>query len=110
MLNTDKIRSDFKLLSGKGSPVYFDSACMSLKPNCVVDAMNEYYYEFPACTNRSPHKMGQKATKKVEEARKNIAKFINANSDKEIINSAKQKNKRDLKIAIEEWLINNLKH
>ena len=85
MLNTDKIRSDFKLLSGKGSPVYFDSACMSLKPNCVVDAMNEYYYEFPACTNRSPHKMGQKATKKVEEARKNISKFINAGSEKEII-------------------------
>ena len=85
MLNTDKIRSDFKLLSGKNVPVYFDSACMSLKPNTVVEAMNEYYYEFPACTNRSPHKMGQKATKKIEEGRKNIAKFINAGSDKEII-------------------------
>jgi cysteine desulfurase/selenocysteine lyase len=85
MLNTDKIRSDFKLLGGKNVPVYFDSACMSLKPNSVVDAMNEYYYEFPACTNRSPHKMGQKATKKVDEARKSIAKFINSNSEKEII-------------------------
>ena len=29
--------------------------------------------------------MGQKATKKVEEARKNVAKFINANNEKEII-------------------------
>ncbi|MEI7765368.1 MAG: aminotransferase class V-fold PLP-dependent enzyme [bacterium] len=85
MIDTDKIRSDFKLLNGKNVPVYFDSACMSLKPNCVVEAMNEYYYEFPACTNRSPHKMGQKATKKVEEARKSIAKFINAGSEKEII-------------------------
>ena len=85
MLNTDKIRSDFKLLNGKNVPVYFDSACMSLKPNCVVDAMNEYYYEFPACTNRSPHKLGQKATKKVKEARKDIAKFIIADSEKEII-------------------------
>ena len=85
MLNVDKIRSDFKLLNGKNAPTYFDSACMSLKPDSVVSAMNEYYWEFPACTNRSPHKMGQKATKKVEEARKNIAKFINANSEKEII-------------------------
>ena len=85
MINTDKIRSDFKLLSGKNVPVYFDSACMSLKPNSVIEAMNGYYYEFPACTNRSPHKLGQKATKKVEEARKNIAKFINANNEKEII-------------------------
>lgn len=85
MLNVEKIRSDFRLLAGKNVPIYFDSACMSLKPNSVVEAMNEYYYEFPACTNRSPHKLGQKATKKVEEARKNIAKFINANSLKEII-------------------------
>ena len=85
MLNTDKIRSDFKILGGEKIPIYFDSACMSLKPNSVVEAMNQYYYEFPACTNRSPHKLGQKATKKVEEARKNIAKFINANSEKEII-------------------------
>ena len=85
MIDTDKIRSDFKILGGEKIPIYFDSACMSLKPNSVVEAMNQYYYEFPACTNRSPHKLGQKATKKVEEARKNIAKFINANSEKEII-------------------------
>lgn len=88
MIDTDKIRADFKILNIQegGMPnIYFDSACMSLKPNSVVEAMNEYYYRFPACTNRSPHKLGQKATKKVEEARKNIAKFINANSEKEII-------------------------
>lgn len=85
MFNIEKIRADFRLLNGKNTPVYFDSACMSLKPDSVVEAMNEYYYEFPACTNRSPHKLGQQATKKVEEVRKNMAKFINANSEKEII-------------------------
>ena len=87
MKDLSKTREDFKLLNGKNGvvPVYFDSACMSLKPDSVVGAMNEYYYEFPACTNRSPHKLGQKATKKVKEARKDIAKFINADSEKEII-------------------------
>jgi len=85
MLNTDKIRSDFKLLSGKNVPMYFDSACMSLKPNCVVDAMNEYYYEFPACAGRSPHKLSDRTTKKVKETRAIVAKFINADSEKEII-------------------------
>ena len=85
MLNTDKIRSDFKLLSGKNVPVYFDSACMSLKPNAVVNAMNEYYYEFPACAGRSPHKLSDRATKKVKETRGLIAKFLNANSEREII-------------------------
>jgi cysteine desulfurase / selenocysteine lyase len=85
MLDQNIIRSDFKIFDGSSNPIYFDNACMSLKPNIVVEAINEYYFEYPACTNRSVHKLGQKATKKVDEARKNIAKFINANSEKEII-------------------------
>ena len=86
MLNIDKIRQDFKILNkGKDSPIYFDSACMSLKPNQVVEAMNDYYFNFPACGNRGVYKMAEKVTKKMEEARELVAKFINAKSEKEII-------------------------
>jgi len=88
MLNTEKIRADFKLLNNgtdKVVPVYFDSACMSLKPNQVVEAMNDYYYNFPACAGRSSHKLGDKVTKKVKEARELIAEFINAKKSDEII-------------------------
>ncbi|MEI7810539.1 MAG: cysteine desulfurase [bacterium] len=87
MLNTDKIRANFNILNGKDgkNPIYFDSACMSLKPKCVVDAMNEYYNSYPACAGRSTHKLGDKATKKVKEARGLVAKFINAKDEKEII-------------------------
>lgn len=87
MLNADKIRADFNILSKKDGdvPVYLDSACMSLKPNQVVEAMNDYYFNFPACAGRSAHKLGDKATKKVKETRELVAKFINAKSEKEII-------------------------
>ncbi len=87
MLNTDKIRADFNILNGKDgqNPIYFDSACMSLKPKCVVDAMNEYYNSYPACAGRSVHKLSDKATKKVKEARGLVAKFINAKDEKEIV-------------------------
>jgi cysteine desulfurase/selenocysteine lyase len=87
MKDLAKTREDFKLLSGdKGSvPIYFDSACMSLKPNQVVEAMNEYYYNFSACAGRSSHKLGDKVTKKVQEARGIITKFINAKNEHEII-------------------------
>ena len=87
MLNIDKIRLDFKILSGDkaGMPVYFDSACMSLKPTSVVKAMNDYYFNYPACSGRSPHKIGDKVTKKVKEARGLVAKFINADNENEII-------------------------
>jgi cysteine desulfurase/selenocysteine lyase len=85
MLNVEKIRADFKLLSGEKQPIYFDSACMSLKPNNVVEVMNEYYFSYPACAGRSSHKLGDKVTKKIKETRKLVSKFINANRPEEII-------------------------
>lgn len=87
MLDIHKIRNDFKILNqpeGK-IPAYLDSACMSLKPDSVIEAMNDYYFNFSACAGRSAHKLGDKATKKVREAREFVAKFINAKSENEII-------------------------
>lgn len=87
MLNTEKIRADFNILKGENgsAPIYFDSACMSLKPQPVINAINDYYLHYPACAGRSSHKLGDKVTKKVKEARELIAKFINAGSENEII-------------------------
>lgn len=88
MINIDKIRADFKMLDiqedGK-SNLYFDSACMSLRPNSVLEAMNDYYTKYNACAGRSAHKLGDKVTKKIKETRGLVAKFINANTEEEII-------------------------
>lgn len=86
MLNVDKIRADFNVLNPQSgsAPIYFDSACMSLKPKQVIEVMNDYYNNYPAC-DRSLHKLGSEVTKKVKEARQAVAKFINAESEKEII-------------------------
>jgi len=87
-MNLEKIRQDFplfqKLINGK-PPVYFDNACMSLKPLPVIKAINEYYYDYPSCGGRSGHKLGETVTKKVEAARKKIAEFIGAKHVEEII-------------------------
>jgi len=87
MLNTEKIRKDFNILENKNkhTPIYFDNACMSLKPKQVVDAMNEYYLNYPACAGRSSHRLGDTVTKKIKEARQIVAKFINASNENEII-------------------------
>lgn len=85
MLNIEKIRKDFNILNGEKAPIYFDNACMSLKPNTVLEAMSDYYNNFPACAGRSAHKLSIKVTKKVAETRSQIAKFINAKKDTEII-------------------------
>lgn len=85
MLDVEKMREDFKILNGGKAPVYFDSACMSLKPNLVVEAINDYYFNFPACAGRSSHKLGDKVTKKIQETRQLVMKFINADNENEII-------------------------
>ena len=85
-LNVKKIREDFPLLTKPGKPViYFDNACMTMKPQQVIDAVVRYYSEYPACGGRSLHKLGKKVTEEVEQARKQVAKFINAKSEKEIV-------------------------
>src|SRR3989338_4897905 len=88
MLNIAKIREDFEILNKtvKGKQIiYFDNACMSLKPRQVVEAMNRYYNEFPACGGRSLHSLGKRVTEEIRKARITLKKFINAKSEKEII-------------------------
>lgn len=89
-MDVNEIRKDFPSLqqqrNGK-SPIYFDNACLTLKPKQVIETMNNYYHNFPACggESRSGHWFASKVNEKVEEAREKIRKFINAKSTKEII-------------------------
>ena len=86
-IDANKIRKDFPILGRdlNGKPiVYFDNACQTLRPVRVVDKINEYYNEYPACVGRSNHKLGEKAAKEVAEARKRVSKFFNA-KESEII-------------------------
>jgi len=87
-MNVEKIREDFPVLKKKingKSIIYFDNACMSLRPMQVIDAMNEYYFEYPGCAGRSAHEFGTKVTEKYREAREDISKFLGARKTEEII-------------------------
>lgn len=57
---------------------YFDSACMSLRPEKVIEAIEKYYRKYPACPGRSHHSMSEKASKAVNESRNKVAEFIGA--------------------------------
>lgn len=87
-MNIDKIRQDFPILQKKinGRPiVYFDNSCMTLRPKQVIDAISEYYTEYPSCALRSLHKLSKTATEKVTASRKVVQKFIGAKKPEEII-------------------------
>lgn len=78
-MNIEKIRKDFPIF--EKNITYMDSACVSLKPRQVVEAMNAYYYEFPACAGRSMHKLGKRVTDEIHKSRKTIAKYFNAKTE-----------------------------
>lgn len=82
-MDTNKIREDFPVL--KDDLIYFDNACMTLRPRQVIEAINTYYENFPACTGRSSHKLAKRATKKVNKARKYVKDFLGAKKSNEVI-------------------------
>lgn len=86
--DVDKIRSDFPVLSREvyNKPlVFLDSAASSQKPSCVIDEMKKCYEEEYANIHRGVYWLSMQSTKKFENARKTVKKFINAESWKEII-------------------------
>jgi cysteine desulfurase/selenocysteine lyase len=58
---------------------------MTLKPIQVINAMDEYYNEYPVCGGRSIHKMAKKVGEKVCQAREKFQKFLGASCPEEII-------------------------
>lgn len=87
-MDIQKIRSDFPALQKKWNgkyPIYFDNACMTMKPLQVMGAMNEYYNEYPVCGGRSLHKMAKKVDEKVNQTREKFRKFLGAERPEEII-------------------------
>lgn len=84
-MNIEHIRQDFPVLQQQNKIIYFDNACVTLKPKQVVDAMREYYEQFSACGGRSIHKLGNKVSESVEQARKSVAKFVDAKKQESML-------------------------
>lgn len=87
-LNPEKIRLSFPALQqtirGR-SIVYLDSACTTLPPQSVIQAVSDYYSGFPGCHARASHFFGRKVTEFYEEARQKLQTLINAGEAGKII-------------------------
>ena len=78
------IKKDFPIFKNHPELVYLDSASTSQKPKQVINSIKNFYENCNANANRGVYDLSEKATKKYNEARETIAKFINAEA-KEII-------------------------
>lgn len=83
-----RIRADFPILGERlqGRPlVYLDNGATAQKPRAVIDALSQYYATQNANVHRGVHHLSQVATDAYEAARRKVATFINAASDREIV-------------------------
>ena len=64
----------------KDGDVYLDSACQSLRPQPVIDALNRYYTEHNSCGERVKYAWGRKTDELVEETREAILKYLKLKS------------------------------
>ena len=79
------LKEQFPIFKANPELVYLDSAATTQKPQVVIDAISSFYQEDNANIHRGVYKLSQESTRLYEEARKKVANFINAKSEKEIV-------------------------
>lgn len=75
------VRADFPLLERtvRDKPlVYLDSAATAQKPECVIDAEQDFYLQHNAAVHRGAHALAEEATADYERARELVAGFVDA--------------------------------
>ena len=75
-MDMGSVRKDFPTIR-KNLGIYLDNACQSLRPDQVIQAMTDYYENYPACGGRSVHSMATKVSVGVDDCRETLASFFN---------------------------------
>ena len=88
-LEAEACRADFPVLSRQVRPgvplIYLDSAASSQKPQAVLQAMYDFYARHYANIHRGIHVLAEEATAMYEQARADVARFVNAARPAEIV-------------------------
>jgi cysteine desulfurase/selenocysteine lyase len=87
-LDTTALRADFPFLEEivGGRPLaYLDSASSTQKPRQVLDRMRAFYEHEYANVHRGVYRLAERATEGYEGARRTVAAFVNAPSEREVI-------------------------
>ncbi|HZE43955.1 MAG TPA: cysteine desulfurase [Steroidobacteraceae bacterium] len=86
--DVDAARRQFPILSRMvhGKPLaYLDNGASAQRPQCVIDAVDDYERHHHANIHRGVHTLSQEATALYESARDRLVRFIHARSRSEII-------------------------
>lgn len=76
-------RDDFPIL--KNGVIYFDNGATTLKPNCVVNEMVNYYTKYTSNIHRGDYDNAMKTNEAYDNVREIVRDFINAKEKEEIV-------------------------
>ena len=99
-------RSDFPLLNNHDI-VYLDSAATAQRPQCVLDAVQEYDRCYNANPLRGFYDLAMEATDQYQQAREAVRKFFHAKSTREIIFT--RNTTESINLVAYSWGLHNLK-
>ncbi|MBO6047095.1 MAG: aminotransferase class V-fold PLP-dependent enzyme [Erysipelotrichaceae bacterium] len=89
MYNVEEIRKDFPMLNGikmHGHPlIYLDNGATTLKPKVVADEVYRYLTTYSGNAHRGDYDLSHQVDEAYSQARHDIATFINAARDEEIV-------------------------
>ena len=83
-MNSIEIKKDFPIFEDR-EVVYLDSGATSQRPQCVIDAIEDFYKNKNANPHRGAYELSIEATDAYENARAKIAEFINSAHREEVI-------------------------
>lgn len=81
MFDVNEIRKDFPMLVNHPELIYFDNGATSLKPKCVIDAVNDFYMHHTSNVHRGDYAIAAQNDALYDETRKQVAKLINCTPD-----------------------------
>ena len=81
MLDVDKIRKDFPMIQNNPDLVYLDSAATSLKPQCVIDAVVDFYTKHTSNVHRGDYRVAEINDKLYDGTRNLVAELIHCDKD-----------------------------
>jgi cysteine desulfurase/selenocysteine lyase len=79
------MRHEFPIFSAHPDLIYLDSAATAHKPQCVIDALTNFYAKDYATVHRAIYRGSLRASEQYQETRSTAARFLNASSPEEIV-------------------------
>lgn len=76
MIDVVKLRQDFPMLQNQPNLVYFDNGATTLKPQCVIDAIVDFYTRHTSNVHRGDYAIAAENDRLYDSTRQKVAKLI----------------------------------